>query len=314
MAEDGWKYDEMHMELTTACNFRCGFCPSVELQRPQSRLDFELIQGILNDCRNHRLTKRVAFHLLGEALLYPQCMEVLELCRRLEMHTRLVTNGSLYNEEKYRQLYELIDILDISCRTADDMELQAVQKPLTFEQYLEMVVAAVKLRAALPSSRTRVRIRLFISTKTWPTLKTLCGRLDVAPAFLLNADQGKIQPNQEFRPKPWLSILCEQEQDWRYIENVYPSRFGNCDEYENSFSILSDGAVTSCCWDAHGENAMGNLRHSTLPEILENEASRRFRAAFRRHICPTEKCRKCTARPTWVRSVVYQALSLLNLR
>jgi radical SAM protein with 4Fe4S-binding SPASM domain len=314
MVDTPWKYQEMHMELTTTCNFRCGFCPLVELQRPQSRLDLGLIERILRECHDNRLANQVTFHLMGEALLHPQCMDVLELCRQHSMRTRLVTNGSLYKEDKYRQLFSIVDVLDISYRTVDDMELQSVQKRLTFEQYLDMVMEAVNLRADLPTSRTRMRLRLFISPKTLPSLEALCQRLGVDPAVLTGAGAGEIQPYQEFNPYPWLTFLCEQELDWRHTKNRYDSKFGNCQEYEKSFSILSNGGVTSCCWDAHGENTMGNLHDHSLTEILDNDASRRFRQAFQRHTCPTEKCQKCLARPTWARSITYQALSLVNLR
>ncbi|MCP4788575.1 MAG: radical SAM protein [Fuerstiella sp.] len=139
----------MHLEMTTACNFRCDFCPLVELQRPASRLEYSLIEQILSECAEHRLTNRVAFHLMGEALLHPQCMDVLRLCRRYRMRTRLVTNGALYRDEKYRELFDLVDTLDISFRTVDDMEVQQVQEKLTFDEYLDRVVAAVDLRAAI---------------------------------------------------------------------------------------------------------------------------------------------------------------------
>ncbi len=308
-----WRYAEMHMELTTACNFRCNFCPLVELQRPQSRLDLDMIERILGECREKRLTNRVTFHLMGEALLHPQCMTVLELCRSHQMQTRLVTNGSLYREDKYRQLYELVDILDISFRTVDDMEVQAVQKKLTFNEYLDKVTSAVRLRASLPGSRTKMRLRLFISEKTRSSLQALCNLLEV-DIQVLNSAAGEIQPYQEFNPYPWMSFLCESELDWRHSKNLYPSRFANCDEYEKSFSILSNGGVTSCCWDAHGENIMGSLKQNTLSEILGNEASRNFRESFRNHRCPTEKCQRCLGRPTWARSVTYQAMALVNLR
>lgn len=314
MQDSSWLYDEMHMELTTACNFRCDFCPLVELQRPASRLEFSLIEQILQECEEHRLTNKVTFHLMGEALLHPQYLDVLKLCRDYKMSTRLVTNGALYKEESYRMLFDVVDTLDISFRTVDDMEVQKAQKKLTFDEYLEKVLAAVALRASLPDSKAKMRLRLFISAKTMPSLKLLFQRLEISESELHAMGKGPITPYQEFSPYPWLTFLCESELDWRHRTNIYPSRFGNCQEYDKSFSILSNGGVTSCCWDAHGENVMGNLKDDTLTGILNNETSRRFRDSFRRHICPTEKCQKCLGRPTRIRSIAYQVLSLAGLR
>ena len=69
--------------------------------------------------------------------------------------TRLVTNGSLFRDGQVSaNWFRIIDRLDISYRTVDDMEVQIVQKKLTHEQYLDMVMAAVDLRAAMADSTT----------------------------------------------------------------------------------------------------------------------------------------------------------------
>ncbi len=314
MDNNGFRFEEVHLELTTACNFRCGFCPLVELQRPAARLTFELAERVLRQCMEEKLTRRATFHVMGEALLHPQCIEVLELCGQLGIATRLVTNGSLYREDKCRRLFHLLDSLDISYRTVDDMELQQAQKKLTFEQYLEKLLAAISLRASMPESSTRLRIRLFISRKTMPSLIKLCERLNVDPQVGTGGANGELKPYQSFNPFPWLTFLRESELDWRNKKNHYKSYFGSCNEFDIGFAVLANGDVTTCCWDAHGENVVGNVAHQPLRAILFSDRAKGFRDSFRRHICPTEKCRRCLARPTLARSAAYQALSLVSLK
>ena len=309
-----YRFQEIHLELTTACNFRCGFCPLTNLERPAGRLTYEVAERVLRECVDEQLTRDATFHLMGEALLHPQCLEILDLCRRLGIRTRLVTNGSLYREDKYRQLFAVLDRLDISYRTVDDMELQTVQKKLSFEEYLDRVMAAINLRKALPDSATTIRMRVFISPKTISSLRDLCRRLGVDADALINEGSGKLRHYQAFSPLPWLTFLCEVELDWLGNRKAYPSRFGNCQEFEIGFAVLASGDVTTCCWDAHGGNVMGNVTEKSLREILYSEEAERFRASFRRHVCPTETCRKCLGKPTFLRSAAYQALSLVSLR
>jgi radical SAM protein with 4Fe4S-binding SPASM domain len=314
LADPPYRFTEMHLELTTACNFRCGFCPLSNLQRPQAKLSFDLAKRVLTESVEFKLTRNATFHLMGEALLHPQCIEVLELCHSLGIGTRLVTNGSLYREDKYARLFGVLDRLDISCRTVDDMEVQSVQKKLTFDEYLDKVMEAVNLRASLPESQTRIRLRVFISPKTIPSLRQLCARLNVDPDRVITPRSNTPGAYETFSPLPWLSFLCEAQLDWIGGTKQYPSTFGNCDEFDTGFTVLASGDVTTCCWDAHGGNVMGNVAEQSLCDILFSEKAEAFRRSFRRHTCPTETCKKCLGRPTLIRSGAYQALSILGQR
>jgi radical SAM protein with 4Fe4S-binding SPASM domain len=314
LADPPYRFTEVHLELTTACNFKCGFCPLTNLQRPQGKLSFEMADQVLRECIEYKIVRNATFHLMGEALLHPQCMEVLELCRSLGIRTRLVTNGSLYREDKYKRLFGILDRLDISYRTVDDMEVHSVQKKLSFEEYLEKVIDAVNLRASMRESTTTLRIRVFISPKTIPSLRHLCARLNVDPDTVISPRTNTAGVYETFSPLPWLSFLCEAQLDWVGKTKHYPSKFGNCREFEIGFAVLSSGDVTTCCWDAHGGNVMGNVGEQSLREILFSEKAEAFRASFRRHTCPTETCKKCLGRPNPLKSGVYQALSVLGQR
>lgn len=309
-----YRFKEIHLELTTACNFRCGFCPLTDLQRPAARMPFETAERVLRDCITHKLTRHATFHLMGEALLHPQCLEILGLCRQLGIQTRLVTNGSLYREDKYVKLFQVVDRLDISYRTVDDMEVQAVQKKLTYDEYLEKVMAAINLRAATPDSRTTIRIRVFISPKTIPSLRKLCERLQVDPDTVIRPQGSQLKQYEAFTPLPWVTFLCEAQLDWVGTTKHYPSHYGNCDEFEIGPAVLASGDVTTCCWDAHGGNVLGNVNQQPLRDILFSPQAEAFRESFRSHRCPTETCKNCLGRPTLVKSVVYQTLSLINAR
>jgi len=309
-----FRFNEIHLELTTACNFRCGFCPLTDLHRPHGRLEFETAERVLRECIDNKLTRHATFHLMGEALLHPRCMDVLRLCRQIGIETRLVTNGSNFKREKFVELFNLVDRLDISYRTVDDMEFQSVNKKLTFQEYLDLILSAIDLRASMPESDTQIRLRVFISEKTIPSLRDLCLRLKVNPDAVIGAKPGVPVLYDSFTPLPWLSFLCEDQLDWIGTTKKYPSKYASCDEFETGFAVLSDGQVTTCCWDAHGGNAMGNVNEKPLTEILFSEAAESFRSQFKKHTCPTETCQACRGRPSFIKSKGYQALVILGQR
>jgi radical SAM protein with 4Fe4S-binding SPASM domain len=78
--------------------------------------------------------------------------------------------------------------------------------------------------------------------------------------------------------------------------------------------MLASGDVTTCCWDAHGGNVIGNVTEQPLRDILFSDRAEAFRASFHRHRCATDTCRKCLGRSTITKSVSYQALSVIKLR
>jgi len=313
-----YHFQSVHLELTTACNFRCPFCPLVELQRPQAKLPLELAESVLKQCAEDHLTDHAHFHVMGEALLHPQLMDILALCNNLGIKATVVTNGALYREDKYRALYTRLDTLQISYRTVDDMETQTVQKKLTHAEYLDKILECMQLRAAMPESRTRIRVNLFINDKTVPSINQLCHllsqRMGTNGELSRIVESGIPGQHETFSVLPWLSFMCDKQLDWRKTGKHYPSHFGNCSEFEIGFAVLASGEVTACCWDAHGGTAMGNVANARLKDILYSEKAEAFRRSFRRHVCPTETCRNCLARRGLARSVAYQAMALVNLR
>lgn len=303
-----YRFQEIHVELTTSCNFLCDFCPLTDLQRPKGKLDLDTVKDVLRQCIESGLTDRATFHLMGEALLYRDCMAVLEHCKELGIRTRLVTNGSLYSEEKYLQLYSLLEILDISFRSVDDIEMQRVTKKFTFEEYLSRIVEAIRLRERVGGS-TNIRIRLFVSERTQDSIRQLAAALNIPETSISDGGHGLVHC-----AIPWLTFLREYELDWVGKSKRYPSYIANCEEFETGFAVLASGDVTTCCWDAHGGNKMGNVHEQPLAEILFGRKATDFRASFKRHICPTETCRMCLGRPNLYKSIGYQALALVQLR
>jgi hypothetical protein len=58
--------------------------------------------------------------------------------------------------------------------------------------------------------------------------------------------------------------------------------------------IFADGRVTHCCYDAHADQVMGDLKTQSLTEILESDRFRLMQEAFqRRDFTNLPRCGEC---------------------
>jgi hypothetical protein len=58
--------------------------------------------------------------------------------------------------------------------------------------------------------------------------------------------------------------------------------------------IFADGRVTHCCYDAHGDQIMGDLKEQTLTGIVQSERFAKMQAAFAaRDLSNLPRCAEC---------------------
>jgi hypothetical protein len=58
--------------------------------------------------------------------------------------------------------------------------------------------------------------------------------------------------------------------------------------------IFADGRVTHCCYDAHGDQVMGDLKTHSLQEIIDGDRMAAMQDAFnRRDFTNLPRCGEC---------------------
>ena len=58
--------------------------------------------------------------------------------------------------------------------------------------------------------------------------------------------------------------------------------------------VFADGRVTHCCYDAHGDQVMGDLKTQSLREIIEGDRLAQMQAAFEaRDFAQLPRCGEC---------------------
>ena len=87
----------IQLEPTNACNINCITCGRSSSPRSVGNMDFNLFTKIIDDASQIGV-KRVQLFLMGEPLLHPKIVKMIEYIKTKDMGFHLTTNGALLNE------------------------------------------------------------------------------------------------------------------------------------------------------------------------------------------------------------------------
>ena len=117
-----YRLERIHLEVTNVCNFKCDFCPDAIMERKRGHMDLALVEKALDEIAEHNLAKIVAFHLMGEPLIYPHIFEAIDLALVRGLNLHLTTNGSTFHifpNHRQRLIASGIPKVTISLQTPD---------------------------------------------------------------------------------------------------------------------------------------------------------------------------------------------------
>ncbi|MBA4359055.1 MAG: hypothetical protein C0405_15170 [Desulfovibrio sp.] len=299
-------YQEVHLEVTSRCNFHCPFCPLPVSKRAKGVLPLEQAREALGQIAADKLAPRIAYHLMGEPLLYPPMAQLLAQANALGLINRVVSNGYLLAWPKPRRALAHCQILDISLRASDEKEFAELSSQGSYPAYLAGLKDFLGSRQEMGSFQTR--LRMFHS----PNLAGVLAALGLTPPSV-PLDPGR---KAKLELAPDITLIIEPRLDWRGGNKPFPARpLAACSEFDQGFAVLCDGSITTCCWDYEGHNILGNfLTDGGIKAVLDSAQARRFRQSFARKRPPTDFCAQCLGRPSLPKYLAYQAAVWLGKR
>ena len=255
------------LELTSKCNLRCGMCPLPVLRRPYEDMEWPLVERAEKEIHGAGLRLKW-LHEMGEPLLYARLDDAI----RLFPEASVSTNGLLLTEEigakllasPLKRLRICVDSINPDVypqlRTGGDFEklVDLTQKFLRQAKGHPMRIEVQKMRSRLTLDETIEDFRkLFPGARI---IEKTCEALDVNEETDLH---GKFYG-------------CVQGAFFTWVV------------------IFADGRVTHCCYDAHGEQILGDLKTQSLMEILDSPRMAEMQAAFeRRDFTNLPRCAEC---------------------
>lgn len=291
------------LEVTTACNFRCGFCYGRHIE--QGVLSWDCFLRILDGLPGLRA---VEFTGEGEPFVNRRLFDMLEESKRRGLWVHLTTNGSLLDGHGAERIVDLgIESLAVSLESLKQERFARLRPGGS----LRVVLDALRLMHRVRRERASpLQLRLWV-TLLRETLEEL-GDFD-ALACELEIDYLEFQTlnpmpayTRFYDPLHVSNMLTVDDlrrvlqdralrpvarQALESLERVYAGR--RCDIFMSAAMIYWQGEATPCrLLKVPRHPSVGSMVDKEYPEIWRNELFRHFRFALQ-HGVVLESCQRC---------------------
>jgi MoaA/NifB/PqqE/SkfB family radical SAM enzyme len=260
------------LELTSKCNLRCGMCPLPVLRRPYEDMPWELVEKAEREIHGMGLQLKW-LHEMGEPLLYSRVDDAI----RLFPEASLSTNGLVLTPEIGAKL--LASPLKRIRICVDSIDPKVYPQLRTGGDFDRLVDLTRKFLVQANGRNIRIEIQKMRSRAT----------VDESVDDFKRVFDLKRYKNARVIEKTCEALDVNEETDLH-------GKFYGCVQgaFFTWVVIFADGRVTHCCYDAHGDQVMGDLKTQTLREIIEGERLAEMQRAFEmRDFTNLPRCAEC---------------------
>ena len=255
------------LELTSKCNLRCGMCPLPVLRRPYEDMAWPLVERAEREIHGAGLRLKW-LHEMGEPLLYARIDDAI----RLFPEASLSTNGMLLTEAMGARLLDTpLRRIRICVDSVNPDVYPRLRTGGDFERVVELTRTFLRQAKGHP-----VRIEV----------QKMRSRLTVDESI---ADFRRMFAGAHIIEKTCEALDVNEETDLH-------GKFYGCVQgaFFTWVVIFADGRVTHCCYDAHGDQILGDLNTDSLQEILAGSRMLAMQDAFaRRDFTNLPRCAEC---------------------
>lgn len=336
----------VHIELTNVCDFNCAFCPKSEMKRPYGYMETDLAKRIISEIGDNGIAEKITFHVMGEPTLHKEFFTILDHARAHGVKVGLTTNGGGLGGPIGQGLLKYpLHQLDISLQTPDARSF-ALRKAggRSFESYLEGILtffAAYHKRHPetifkLRFLNTRFRkagmerrigpVKVISSTRELrETFRFWAGRIydllgideETRKAAFANIDRLVSYKWNVIEVCPGVFFETYVLDDWGHAfadERIRDAWAGYCFGMRDHFAVLHNGDVTLCCIDFDGNTVVGNVRESSLKEVLSSEEVGRIVEGFKKLKLVHPYCKRCMGSRSFGSWLVKPVASVAGLK
>jgi hypothetical protein len=266
------KTAKIAVELTNRCNLRCAMCPMNKLGRPDADMPWELVEKVAADFKANGMVVSW-MHEMGDPLLYPRLAAAIDLFPGCSVST----NAMLLDEAIGRELADsTLRRIRLCVDTVNPRLYPLLRRGGIFAEVVANIRTFLELSLGRPM---KVEIQRLITPET--SQETVASFRE-----FFHLDR---YPQAEVIEKTCEPLDTSDEtpfhQSFYGCFQGYPFRW---------FIVLADGSVTHCCYDAHGQQPIGDMKTQTVREIVDSVKIERYMAAFKARDWQTlPRCGEC---------------------
>ena len=266
------RHVKVGLELTSKCNLRCGMCPLPVLRRPYEDMEWHLVEKAEREIHGLGL-KLKWLHEMGEPLLYSRIDDAI----RLFPEASVSTNGLVLTEQVGAKL--LASPLKRLRICVDSVNPEVYPHIRTGGDFDKLVDLTRKFLVQAKGHPIRIEIQKMRS------------RLTVEETV---DDFKRLFDLKQFKNARVIERTCEafDVND----ETDLHGKFYGCVQgaFFTWVVIFADGRVTHCCYDAHGDQIVGDLKTQSLSEMFTSPRFLAMKSAFeRRDFSELPRCAEC---------------------
>lgn len=323
--------DWIQVEITSACNAACTYCPRTVYRRNwrDRSMSLKMFQRLLPTLRKTSLAYLQGW---GEPFLHPDFSAMVHLAKQAGCSVGVTSNGMLLTEERIRRVTEAgLDILAFSLAGTTPAVNDATRVGTSLEKVLEKIGMVQKIKAQLRSSTPAVHIAYMLLRSGLQDLEGLprlmaehgvgqavVSVLDFEPSLEWSEEVLTMRTHQERHALENLFSKV-REQGARLGSTIHVPRSGPKKKddpvcLENalrSMFVSADGQVSPCVYAnvpvdrveyaqqglimPYHQVTFGNISENILPRIWHNPEYVQFRKQLAQGDPPTI-CRNCAKR------------------
>lgn len=279
MRIDKKRFKFIYLEITKNCNLKCPFCPSRNSNLHEN-VSIPLFKQTINKIKQY--TNTVYLHVLGEPLIHPYFVDLVNICNQNDINVRLTTNGTLLYKYDFSNIK--INKISISLQALinfNDDEINSYFEGLN--NFLHQ------------TERKLINGEMGIEFRLWNDKSK--------PEIILQNKKiiAKLENQLKIGNYHNVKLSEEDEFEWPNENSSLNNQLFYCHGGRTHLAILTNGDVVLCCLDYLGSTKLGNIYKESLDQILDNSP---YQLAMQENKPYFTLCKKCKYRNKFVQQKV----------
>lgn len=309
------------LESTTKCNLKCSMCPRTDLlTRNTGNMDFDLYKKIIDEINPVFIT----LAQLGEPLLHPRIIDMIEYAQKESRVVRITTNATLLNEETARKVIKAkLTHMLISFDSCKKELMERIRPGANFEKVVKNIKTLINLKRELNSELPIISFNVTLNKNNvheiTDLLKFCHTEFEIYPTFtkmytygeenrLINSldkdDLEYIKQGYDY------ALSTKMHSVYNNLNTVYKEVIHQKTNYRPCFfpyyttSVTWDGKIYPCCLYFDGQTVFGDMTKNSFSKIWNNEKYKMFREKLREDRGSITICRNCPLVDTGINNIL----------